>query len=226
MLRRLLLALAVLASGLVGATGAQAAADARATGDVNLRAGPGTNYPRIFVVPRGAPVTVYGCLSNSSWCDVEAFGERGWLSSRYISIFYRNEVYRTQPRVVVPPVTFGFSYWDRWYADRPFYRDRDRWDRDRYDRDGWRDRDRDDWRDRDRERDRAAERREREREREREEARRERERERDRDRDRDDRRPGFACPPGASGCDRIRDDVPRFPNGLRCVPGSAGCDIY
>lgn len=174
MIAKTFLAAAALLVAALAPSAAEAAAAARVTGDVNLRAGPSTSYPRILVVPEGARVTVHGCLQNRSWCDVEAFGERGWLSSRYISIFYQDRVYRTRPQVVVPGVTFGFGYWDRWYADRPFYRDRDRWwgrdgrDDDRrdyrrdWDRDGRRDRDRDwdrrergDWDRRDGDRDRS-----------------------------------------------------------------------
>lgn len=194
---------ALVGLGLLAAPAVASAAPGITTGDVNLRAGPGTNYPRLGVVRRGTEVEIHGCLRGYSWCDISVGYERGWMSSRYIDRFYDDRnVYVPQPRAYRPPVvTFGFGYWDRHYRDRDFYRYRDRdfrdrdWSRDR----DWRDRDRDrdrDWRDRDRDRERDRERAERERERERERARREREREearrdreRDRDRDRDRDRP-------------------------------------
>ncbi len=154
-MRRLFYAALLALTGIAAPAAAQAATG-YTTGNVNLRAGPGTQYPRVLVVPAGAPVAVFGCLQGYTWCDVEVDRERGWISARYLSIFYDEQQayvpYR--PRVVVPRVTFGFGYWDRWYTDRPWYRDWDRphrrdWDRAR-DRDWRRDRDRDWNRDRDR----------------------------------------------------------------------------
>ncbi len=74
------------------------------------------------MLPEGAPVEVYGCLAGYSWCDVSSYGDRGWVSSRYISIFYDGPNYVYRPRYVVPSVSFSFDYWDRWYYDRPWYR--------------------------------------------------------------------------------------------------------
>jgi len=37
--------------------------------NVNLRAGPGTEYPIILTVPADAPVTILGCLPDYTWCD-------------------------------------------------------------------------------------------------------------------------------------------------------------
>ncbi|WP_181706761.1 SH3 domain-containing protein [Chthonobacter rhizosphaerae] len=190
---------ALVALGVVALPAGASADPGYTTGDVNLRAGPGTNYPRIAVVRRGSSVEIHGCLRGYSWCDVSVGYERGWISSRYLDRFYDDrQVYVPQPRYYRPPVvTFGFGYWDRHYRDRDFYRYRERWDRDgrrdrdwdrdrdwRRDRDWDRDRDRDWDRDRDRDRDRwERERAERERDRERDRERAQRERERDRERD-------------------------------------------
>jgi uncharacterized protein YraI len=135
-MRRFLVALAALAGALLMPAAAEAA-DGYTTGSVNMRAGPGTQYPRIMVLPRGAPVEVYGCLRGYSWCDVGYYRERGWVSSRYLSVFYDDrQVYVPyRPRVAVPYLTFEFGYWDRWYYDRPWYRE---WRRkDRNDRPNW-----------------------------------------------------------------------------------------
>lgn len=54
-----------------------------ATGDVNLRSGPGVGYTRITTIPRGAVVDVLSCLPKG-WCDVVYGYERGWASGRYL----------------------------------------------------------------------------------------------------------------------------------------------
>lgn len=140
---RFMMAALTVVGGLLAASPALAAAEGFATTDVNMRAGPSTEYPRILVLQRGAPLTVYGCVRGYSWCDVGYYHERGWVSSRYISLFYDDRrVYAPYipPRVNVPIVTFSFNYWDTWYPRYPWYRDY-RWRRDRPDADYWRRRD-------------------------------------------------------------------------------------
>lgn len=138
------------------------AQDARVTADLNMRAGPGTQYPVITTIPDGRSVDIYGCEGGLNWCDVSWRGNRGWVYSDYLNYSYQN---RTRPvsewgaRGDLPIVTFTFGdYADRHYRGMPWYDDRDRWDRDRnrrWDRDrrGRDDRnarwDRDDRRDRD-----------------------------------------------------------------------------
>jgi uncharacterized protein YraI len=152
----------LIAAGLPGA--ASAASTAIATTNVNLRAGPSTQYPAVNVVQAGYNVRVYGCLSNRSWCDVSYGPQRGWMSSNYLA-YVRDGRRYTGERVVgyigAPTVSFSVgNYWDNHYRGRSFYRDRDRWDR----RGGW---DRNDRRDRyDRRDDRRDERRDRRSERE------------------------------------------------------------
>lgn len=108
------------------------AATAIATTNVNLRAGPSTAYPPVNVVRGGEDVEVYGCLSNRSWCDVDFYGQRGWMSSNYLA-FVRGGRRYTGPEVVgylgAPVVGYSFGrYWDDHYRGRDFYRDRRRWD--------------------------------------------------------------------------------------------------
>lgn len=45
------------------------AAPGFATGNVNLRAGPGNGYPQVVVVPNNAPVEIFSCLQGYGWCD-------------------------------------------------------------------------------------------------------------------------------------------------------------
>ncbi|HEV7437466.1 MAG TPA: SH3 domain-containing protein [Pseudorhizobium sp.] len=144
---------------------ADAAVRGFATANVNMRSGPSTSYPAVTVIPNGAPVTIYGCMSSVNWCDVAFSGGRGWVSGNYVQARYQQRRVDVGPQYYrplgIPTVTFEIgNYWDRHYRGRDFYRDRDRWDRrgrdwDRRDRDrgDWdrdrRDRDRGDW-DRDR----------------------------------------------------------------------------
>jgi len=149
---------------------AEAATRGFATANVNMRSGPSTAYPAVVVIPVGAPLTVHGCLSDTPWCDVSFVNGRGWVAGRYIQTTFRQNRVYVEPRYYrdlgVPIITFEAGrYWDRYYRDRDFYRERDRWrrpppsggywnapppsagwDRPRP-RDDWRDGRRDDWRD-------------------------------------------------------------------------------
>ena len=61
--------------------------------DVNLRAGPGTDYPVILTVPADAPITILGCLEDYTWCDTLYEDSRGWMSSVYLAGYYDGEYY-------------------------------------------------------------------------------------------------------------------------------------
>ena len=63
-------------------TGFAAAAPAVVANDLNLRAGPGTEYPVVAAMPSGATVDVLGC--QASWCRVAHNGTVGWASRAYI----------------------------------------------------------------------------------------------------------------------------------------------
>ncbi|MBP0445546.1 SH3 domain-containing protein [Roseomonas sp. SSH11] len=116
---------------LLGLAGPALAAPGFATGNVNLRAGPGTNYPQVTVVPAGAQVEIFGCLQGYSWCDV-GFGHiRGWVSSNFLQYLYeerRVPLPQYAPQAGVPVVTFQFgNYWRDHYRGRSWYAERDRW---------------------------------------------------------------------------------------------------
>jgi uncharacterized protein YraI len=126
----------ILAAGVFAAfalSGEAAAANAFTTGNVNMRAGPSVDYPRITTIRAGASVQVHGCVRNWSWCDTSWRGYRGWVSGRYLQLVYRDRrVYLPDygPRIGLPIISFQIgTYWDRHYRDRRFYRDRDRWHR-------------------------------------------------------------------------------------------------
>jgi uncharacterized protein YraI len=140
------------AAALVGAMmvpGIAAAANAYTTGNVNQRAGPSTNFPRVSTIPAGVTVTIFGCVRDLGWCDTSWRGQRGWVSARYLQYLYggrRVLVADYGPRIGIPIVAFQFgNYWGRHYSDRPWYRDRPMWE-ERWARGDW------NWRDGDRRR--------------------------------------------------------------------------
>jgi uncharacterized protein YraI len=116
---------------LVGVPTAAFAARGTTTSDVNMRAGPGTEYPAVTTVPENARVNIHGCLSDYGWCDVSWSGDRGWISAQYLDYYYNNR-YVYLPDYVdvidVPVVTFTLSsYWANYYPHRPWYRRLDHW---------------------------------------------------------------------------------------------------
>lgn len=130
-LTRLALASLSLASLSLAFPALAQAADAYVTGNVNLRAGPDSDYPLIDQIPAGTEVNVQGCTDGWEWCDVIVYGNRGWVAGNYIEYEYQNQPvllpsYGAQ--IGIPIVTFVIgNYWDNYYRSRPFYRERDRW---------------------------------------------------------------------------------------------------
>lgn len=62
------------------------AANAIVTTSLNLRTGPGTQYPVLGTIPKGYSVGVAGCVAGYGWCRVGYAGLEGWAASRYIAI--------------------------------------------------------------------------------------------------------------------------------------------
>lgn len=86
-LKTMLVAGAVAFGALFSASvGAQAQTmTAYTTGDLNLRAGPSTQYPSVIVMPRGSVVTVAYCEASQNWCFMDWYGVQGWASARYLT---------------------------------------------------------------------------------------------------------------------------------------------
>ena len=75
--------------------------------NVNLRAGPDTEYPVIDTVPSRAPIAILGCLGDHTWCDVAFQDSRGWMRSIYLTGFYQGYYYPLRdyaPRLGYPVV--------------------------------------------------------------------------------------------------------------------------
>lgn len=120
-------------AALVAATVPLAPAMARtmhgyAVGTTRLYAGPLQDYPSIRYVRRGAVVGVHGCLRDWSWCDVSYGANRGWIAGDSLVVSYRGRRSRVGQDIGIGVISFAFgSYWDSYYRDRDFYRDRPRW---------------------------------------------------------------------------------------------------
>jgi uncharacterized protein YraI len=63
---------------------ASAATLATATTSLNIRTGPGPEYPVIGAIPDKGQATVTGCIQGSLWCQVSYNGRQGWAYSQYM----------------------------------------------------------------------------------------------------------------------------------------------
>jgi Bacterial SH3 domain/Pentapeptide repeats (8 copies) len=71
------------AAALTLSAGAAAAAPAVVQSDLNIRSGPGAQYPVVGAVPSGETVDVGGCVR--SWCQVSFRGGTGYANLNYLA---------------------------------------------------------------------------------------------------------------------------------------------
>jgi len=64
---------------------ASAATLATATTSLNIRTGPGPEYPVTGAIPDKGQATVTGCIQGSLWCQVTYNGKQGWAYSQYLT---------------------------------------------------------------------------------------------------------------------------------------------
>jgi uncharacterized protein YraI len=127
MLKKLLIVGAMLLSISAAGPAAAAVQVAVTTADLNLRAGPGTQYPVVETIPYGAGISVFGCVSGYSWCDIAWGANRGWVAAAYLQVIYRGAPVVIgpiiAPRIGVTVVNFDHEYWVRHYRSRSWYRE-------------------------------------------------------------------------------------------------------
>ena len=103
------------------------------TRQVNVRAGPDREYPLVATLDAGTQVEVAGCVDDYRWCDIFHGEIRGWVYAKGLQYGYESRrvpIYDYGAVIGVPIITFSIlSYWDDYYRNRPFYRDRPRWER-------------------------------------------------------------------------------------------------
>lgn len=56
-----------------------------ATTPLNIRSGPGPEYPVIGAIPTNGQATVVGCIDGSLWCQISYNGAQGWAYSQYMT---------------------------------------------------------------------------------------------------------------------------------------------
>ncbi|SEO14646.1 SH3 domain-containing protein [Salinihabitans flavidus] len=100
------LTLGATVAGLVLASSAYAETTATAWTDLNLRAGPNTNYQIISVIPAAQSVSVDGCLEASNWCRVTHGEFDGWASGNYLTTKVDASIYEHRERLDVKTVTY------------------------------------------------------------------------------------------------------------------------
>lgn len=133
-MKKIFMTVAAFCTLMVAPSLAEAAVRGISTANVNMRSGPSTSYPAVLVIPEGSRVTINGCMSSVNWCDVTYAGGRGWVYGRYVQATYGSNRVYVEPdyyrRLDIPIVTFDLgTYWGRYYRNRDFYRERDRWRR-------------------------------------------------------------------------------------------------
>jgi hypothetical protein len=76
--------LLILSAAALAISGGTALADMMATAGTNLnvRAGPGSNYPVVGTLGAGQSIGIDGCLNRGTWCRLST-GE-GWVSSKFL----------------------------------------------------------------------------------------------------------------------------------------------
>lgn len=117
---------------LAGAQAAQAY-EAYVNTPAPILTGPSPEYPPVVNLYGGEQVEVYGCLDDYDWCDVSFRDYRGWMDAEQLSYPYegrRVPLYDYGYYIGLPVLSFSLNdYWGRYYRNRPFFRERERWAR-------------------------------------------------------------------------------------------------
>lgn len=110
-MRTMMLTAVVATLGMGGAALAQQTTMATASTDLNLRAGPGVQYPITGVTAGGSEVSVLGCLETSNWCEVSSPAGNGWSFGDYLTVSLNDAIVPLYPNytqvgvvAVAPPV--------------------------------------------------------------------------------------------------------------------------
>jgi uncharacterized protein YraI len=113
-MKRFLAIAATAATVLASAGIAHAQTSVAATTDLNVRAGPGPQYPVVGVLGAGQATSLNGCLESGKWCLVATSDGEGWVYSDYLTgDFGGQQVVLTQRpansgvNVIPPPADKG-----------------------------------------------------------------------------------------------------------------------
>src|SRR5438046_2265725 len=108
-----------------------AAQEAITLRDVDVYAGPSSEFPPVARLAPNSPVRVVGCLGDWSWCDVGFADNRGWVYAADLGYPYQGNrvaIIEYGPRIGLPVVSFSLqAYWDAHFRGRPWYGEREQW---------------------------------------------------------------------------------------------------
>lgn len=76
----------VVATAAIFVAGPALAVIGYSTAHLNLRAGPGTQYPVKGVMDFNVRSDITGCLADYSWCSVSVAGQSGWAAAEYLVV--------------------------------------------------------------------------------------------------------------------------------------------
>jgi uncharacterized protein YraI len=68
------------------------AVEGYSTAHLNVRTGPGTQYPIAGMMEYNVPANITGCINDYSWCAVTVAGVNGWVSSEYLVLNKGGEI--------------------------------------------------------------------------------------------------------------------------------------
>ncbi len=86
---------------------ALAQTSAVATTDLNVRSGPGPEYPVVGMIAAGESAQLGGCLEGSKWCQVSTANGPAWVYSDYLTVDVSGTAsIVTENRASVPVVTY------------------------------------------------------------------------------------------------------------------------
>ena len=122
-LNKKLVASGFAALALLATTAAASAAPAFASGNVNVRSGPGTGFSVVDSLRRGQQVDIDYC--RGSWCYIQKRGPDGWVSADFLERGRDrgrgwDDGDWDRPRDWHPPRRRGYDYYDD-YRPYPVY---------------------------------------------------------------------------------------------------------
>ena len=79
-----LIVLGTVLGGLLFAAPAIATPVYTSVNELNLRTGPGEQYPVLGVLHKNKEGDALGCLADWSWCDVSIGGTHGWVAAEFL----------------------------------------------------------------------------------------------------------------------------------------------
>ena len=74
---------------------------------LNIRSGPGPEYPVIGAIPTNGQAVIAGCVEGSLWCQISYNGTQGWAYSQYMTAMVEGRPLAVSEIRELPPVTYA-----------------------------------------------------------------------------------------------------------------------